>query len=212
MLTIDRAAREAQTIALDGPGGAGPPSGPARVRSSRCCSLLFMRTSDEESRLPTLSLTPIGIIHSTHHDANRTPIQPACAPGSAGRIEVFEAYAEGLADIEGFSHLHILYWLDRAAPASLTVMPFLEDVFHGIFATRAPMRPNPLGLSVVRLLERRGRVLLVEDLDVLDGTPLLDIKPYVERFDVRQGTRGGWTDGVDAETFRRRGRRDGPEN
>jgi tRNA (Thr-GGU) A37 N-methylase len=92
------------------------------------------------------------------------------------------------------------------------VTPFLEDVPHGTFATRTPTRPNPLGLSVVRLVERRGRMLFVEDLDVLDGTPLLDIKPYVERFDVRVGTRGGWTDGVDAETFRRRGSRSGPED
>lgn len=155
----------------------------------------------------TLTLTPIGVIRSDHEDPASTPIQPVCADGCRGRVEVFEAYAEGLADIEGFSHLHLVYWLHRAAPGTLTVMPFLEDVEHGIFATRTPTRPNPLGLSVVRLVERRGRILLVEGLDCLDGTPLLDIKPYVERFDVRLGTRGGWTDGVDAETFRRRGTR-----
>jgi tRNA-Thr(GGU) m(6)t(6)A37 methyltransferase TsaA len=166
-----------------------------------------VRSSDEELCPPILTLTPIGVIHSEHRDPGRTPIQTVCAVGSPGRVEVFEDFADGLADIEGFSHLHLLYWLHRAAPASLTVMPFLEDVSHGIFATRTPTRPNPLGLSVVRLVGRRGRTLLVEDLDVLDGTPLLDIKPYVERFDVRLGTRGGWTDGIDAATFRRRGTR-----
>jgi tRNA-Thr(GGU) m(6)t(6)A37 methyltransferase TsaA len=156
----------------------------------------------------TLALKPIGVIQSEHEDPASTPIQPVCAEGCCGRVEVFEAYSEGLADIEGFSHLHLIYWLHRAAPGTLTVTPFLEDVEHGIFATRTPTRPNPLGLSVVRLVERRGRILFVEGLDVLDGTPLLDIKPYVERFDVRLGTRGGWTDGVDAETFRRRGTRE----
>jgi tRNA-Thr(GGU) m(6)t(6)A37 methyltransferase TsaA len=154
-----------------------------------------------------VTLTPIGVIRSEHRDAATTPIQPVCAPGSPGRVDVFEPFVEGLEDIEGFSHLHLLYWLDRAGPARLTVTPYLEDVAHGIFATRTPTRPNPLGLSVVRLLERRGGTLLVEDVDVLDGTPLLDIKPYVERFDVRLSTRGGWTDGVDAETFFRRGTR-----
>ena len=156
----------------------------------------------------SLTLAPIGVIHSEHRDLALTPIQPVCADGCYGRVEVFEAFAQGLVDIEGFSHLHLLYWLHRAAPASLTVMPFLEDVPHGIFATRTPTRPNPLGLSVVRLVERQGTTLFVEGLDVVDGTPLFDIKPYVERFDVRLGTRGGWTDGVDAETFRRRGTRE----
>ena len=154
-----------------------------------------------------LPLTPIGIIRSEHRELKQTPIQPVCAEGSPGRIEVFDEFAEGLTDIEGFSHLHLIYWLHRAGPAALTVMPFLEDVRHGIFATRTPTRPNPLGLSVVRLVERRGSVLLVEDVDVVDGTPLLDIKPYVERFDLRQGTRGGWTERVDGDTMQRRGTR-----
>ena len=139
-----------------------------------------------------LTFTPVGIIHSEHHDPRRTPIQPVCAQGSRGRVEVFAQYAEGLDDVEGFSHLHLIYWLHRAgrwrsrSPASpLKVVPFLDDVPRGVFATRTPVRPNPLGLSLVRLVERRGAELLVEDLDVLDGTPLLDIKPYVEGFDLR---------------------------
>jgi tRNA-Thr(GGU) m(6)t(6)A37 methyltransferase TsaA len=162
---------------------------------------------DGNTGLQTLTLSPIGIIHSENCDPARTPIQPVCAEGCCGRVEVLDEYADGLVDIEGFSHLHLLYWLHRSAPASLMVTPYLEDVPHGIFATRTPTRPNPLGLSVVRLVERRGRMLFVEDVDVLNGTPLLDIKPYVERFDVRLGTRGGWTDSVDAETFCRRGTR-----
>ena len=94
-----------------------------------------------------------------------------------------------------------------ASPSPLKVVPYLDDVPRGVFATRSPVRPNPLGLSLVRLIERRGNVLVVEDLDVLDGTPLLDIKPYVEKFDLRVDTRGGWTDRVSDTTFRQRGER-----
>ena len=161
-----------------------------------------------------LELEAIGVIHSEHHVAKQTPIQPVCAEGSPGRVEVFPQYAEGLDDVEGFSHLHLIYWLHRAGdiasavagPSRLKVVPFLDDVPRGVFATRAPVRPNPLGLSIVRLVARRGADLLVEDLDVLDGTPLFDIKPYVERFDLRVGTRGGWTEKVSSETFVRRGK------
>jgi tRNA (adenine37-N6)-methyltransferase len=139
-----------------------------------------------------LTLEQIGVIHSEHHVARQTPIQPVCARGSAGRVEVFPQFSEGLDDVEGFSHLHLIYWLHRMAemvesiPGSspLKVVPFLDDVPRGVFATRTPVRPNPIGLSIVRLVERRGRDLLVEDLDVLDCTPLLDIKPYVEGFDL----------------------------
>ena len=152
-----------------------------------------------------LTLRPIGVIHAAHSDPVATPIQPVCAEGDCGEVEVFEPYAAGLDDVEGFSHVHLLYWLHRSGPPALKVTPFLDDTARGVFATRAPNRPNPLGLSVVRVLERHGRILVVGDLDVLDGTPLLDIKPYIERFDVRTGTRGGWSDQVDDGTFRRRG-------
>ncbi len=162
-----------------------------------------------------LTLSPVGIIHSEHTEPGRTPIQPVCALGSAGRVEVFPEYEEGLDDIEGFSHLHLIYWLHRAPETAnavsgarpLRVVPFLDDLPHGIFATRSPIRPNPIGLSIVRLVERRGRELLVEDVDVLDGTPLLDIKPYVEGFDLRVGTRGGWTERVSGDEFVQRGER-----
>jgi tRNA (adenine37-N6)-methyltransferase len=168
-----------------------------------------------EERMESLTLTPVGVIHSEHVEPRHTPIQPVCSQGSAGVIEIFPEYEEALTDIEGFSHLHLIYWLHRAGEATnavsgerlLKVVPFLDDVPHGIFATRSPIRPNPIGLSVVRLVERRGRELLVQDLDVLDGTPLFDIKPYVEGFDLRIGTHGGWTDQVSGKEFVRRGER-----
>lgn len=157
--------------------------------------------------LPTISYRPIGIIRSEHTEATATPIQPAFARDCRGRVEILPEYAEGLRDVEGFSHLYLIYALDRAGPARLVVKPFLQDVDRGIFATRAPFRPNPIGLSLVRLLGREGNVLHVDGLDILDGTPLLDLKPYAPRFDAVDQVRGGWTDEVDAETARRRGLR-----
>lgn len=155
----------------------------------------------------SLTYQPIGVIHSPHSDPQKTPAQPAYAAGIRGRVEVFAEYEEGLQDLEGFSHIHLIYAFHRADPLRFIVKPFLEDREHGVFATRAPNRPNPLGMSIVRLVGRQGRFLQVEDVDVLDGTPLLDIKPYVSRFDERQGTRDGWQDQIDEETARRLGRR-----
>jgi tRNA (adenine37-N6)-methyltransferase len=162
-----------------------------------------------------LTLEPVGIIRSEHRDHAQTPIQPVCAESSPGRVEVFPQFAEALDDIEGFSHLHLIYWLHRAGevasfvagPSPLKVIPYLDDVPRGVFATRTPVRPNPIGLSVVRLVQRCGSELIVEDLDVLDGTPLLDIKPYVEGFDLRIGTRAGWFEKVGGERFESRGKR-----
>ena len=154
-----------------------------------------------------ITFTPIGVIHSPHTDPQRTPIQPVYATGVAGEVEVFPEYEEGLRDLEGFSHIYLLYAFDRAGAARLTVTPFLEDREHGVFATRAPWRPNPIGLSVVSLVGRDGCRLRIEDVDVLDGTPLLDLKPYATRFDARTGARGGWVDDVDEETARARGKR-----
>ncbi|NLF38829.1 tRNA (N6-threonylcarbamoyladenosine(37)-N6)-methyltransferase TrmO [bacterium] len=154
-----------------------------------------------------IELTPIGVIHSAHTDASRTPIQPVYADGCTGTVEVFPAYAEGLLDLEEFSHVYLLYHFHRAGPAQLIVKPFLQDVHHGVFATRAPCRPNAIGLSVVRLVRRDGLMLHVAGLDVLDGTPLLDIKPYTARFDRFETTRNGWQDEVDEETAKRRGTR-----
>jgi tRNA-Thr(GGU) m(6)t(6)A37 methyltransferase TsaA len=154
-----------------------------------------------------IEYTPIGVIRSPHTRAEETPIQPVFAEGIPGRVELSPEYERGLRDIEGFSHLYLLYAFDRAEPPCLEVVPFLGTKPRGVFATRAPCRPNALGLSLVRLVRREGRVLHVEDVDILDRTPLLDIKPYVGRFDSRDGARGGWHDEIDDETAWVRGRR-----
>jgi tRNA-Thr(GGU) m(6)t(6)A37 methyltransferase TsaA len=123
------------------------------------------------------------------------PIQPAGAQGVAGTVELDPAYAEGLADLEGFSHICLLYHLHLSQGFSLVVKPFMDDTRRGLFATRAPKRPNPIGLSVVRLVRVEGRRLHVENVDVVDGTPLLDIKPYVPAFDAPEDVRLGWLTG-----------------
>ncbi len=160
-----------------------------------------------ELNLEIITYRPIGIIRSPHQKPEETPIQPAYARGCPGRAEVFPEFADGLRDLEGFSHLYLIFHLHRAGPAKLLVKPFLQDVDRGVFATRSPRRPNPIGLSIVRLVGREGSVLLLKDLDILDGTPLLDIKPYTAKFDGIKTTRNGWQDQVDAETARRLGRR-----
>lgn len=151
---------------------------------------------------------PIGVIHSEHTAAEDTPIQPVYAAGCLGRVEVAPSLADGLRDLEGFSHIYLIYSLHRASAAKLLVKPFLDDVERGIFATRAPCRPNAIGLSIVRLVRREGNVLHVDGLDILDGTPLLDIKPYTARFDCIAGTRDGWQEHVDESSSMERGRRE----
>jgi tRNA (adenine37-N6)-methyltransferase len=150
---------------------------------------------------------PIGVIRSAHTQPEITPIQPVFAEGCRGRVELLREFAAGLKDLEGFSHIYLIYHLHRAPPPRLLVMPFLQDVEHGIFATRTPCRPNPIGMSIVRLLRVAGCTLEVDELDVLDGTPLLDIKPYTARFDRVDETRNGWQDGLDEKEVQARGRR-----
>jgi tRNA-Thr(GGU) m(6)t(6)A37 methyltransferase TsaA len=135
---------------------------------------------------------PLGVIHSPFTETAGMPIQSVAAQGVAGWVELAPDFGEGLTDIDGFSHLWLIYHLHKIEGASLTVTPFLDNQPHGIFATRSPRRPNPIGLSVVRLVRREGLVLYIEDVDILDGTPLLDIKPYVPTFDVRQTDAIGW--------------------
>jgi tRNA-Thr(GGU) m(6)t(6)A37 methyltransferase TsaA len=120
------------------------------------------------------------------------PIQAAFADGAAGMVEVEPQYGEGLKDLEGFSHLILVYHFHQSEGYQLQVRPFLEEVVHGVFATRAPRRPNAVGISTVRLERIEGNRLYVSDLDVVDGTPLLDIKPYVPQFDDRCKVRIGW--------------------
>lgn len=151
---------------------------------------------------------PIGVIHSEHQVAQNTPIQPVYAQNCQGWAEIFPEYEDGLRDLEGFSHVYLIYHFHRVDSVKLTVKPFLQDVERGVFATRAPCRPNPIGLSVVELLRREGTTLHLKGVDILDGTPLLDIKPYTEKFDRFVPSRNGWQDEVDEETARRRGRRE----
>jgi len=140
-------------------------------------------------------LEPIGVIHSPFREPVGMPIQPRFATGVEGEAEIFDEFAEGLADLAGFSHLHLIYHLHRAGGYSLVVTPYLDDVPRGLFATRAPRRPNPLGLSVVRLVRVAGNRLTLAELDVVDGTPLLDIKPFNPAIDNRTGCRVGWMEG-----------------
>jgi len=137
----------------------------------------------------------IGMISSPFSRIEGMPIQPLGAEGLVGHIELDPDYAAGLKDIEGFSHLILIYHLHRIEGYSLEVKPFLDTVTHGIFATRSPKRPNAIGLSVVRLLSVDGRRLAFANPDMLDGTPLLDIKPYVAAFDQVQPEREGWFSG-----------------
>lgn len=137
---------------------------------------------------------PIGIIHSEHTDHDTTPIQGIFNP-SRGYVEVFPEYEQGLRDIESFSYLYLLYYFDRATGKNLLQKPFLDgEKDRGIFAIRHFNRPNPIGLSIVRLCRVCGTVLEVAGVDVLDGTPLLDIKPYVRQFDHRDDVKSGWVD------------------
>jgi len=140
----------------------------------------------------SISYRPIGVIHSSFERIEDMPIQPTGAAGIRGTVEVLAEYADGLKDLEGFSHLILLYHFHRAKKARLTVTPFLDTEPRGLFATRAPSRPNPIGLSVVKLLRVEGKTLLIENVDIVDGTPLLDIKPYVPEFDHGEGARIGW--------------------
>lgn len=138
--------------------------------------------------------TAIGVIHTPFRQAAGTPIQPTFAQGAEGTVEVLPQYADGLADLVGFDRIWLLYWFDQAGPARLRVVPFRDTTERSLFATRAPCRPNQIGLSCVRLVSVTGNVLTVADVDMLDGTPLLDIKPYVPQFDAFPTARAGWFD------------------
>ena len=135
---------------------------------------------------------PIGVVHSPFKESKGTPIQPPGGKGIDGTVEVFPEYAEGLKDVEGFSHIILIYHFHLSKGLSLKVKPYMENKLRGVFATRAPSRPNPIGISVVRLRRVEKNILHVRDVDFVDGTPLLDIKPYVPEFDVREVNKTGW--------------------
>jgi tRNA-Thr(GGU) m(6)t(6)A37 methyltransferase TsaA len=137
----------------------------------------------------------IGVIHSPFTDRKGMPIQPTSRASAPGVAEIFPEFVEGLRDLDGFSHVILLYHMHRAREASLIVTPFLDDETRGVFATRAPARPNPIGLSIVEVREVEGGRLHLANVDVLDGTPLLDVKPYVPEFDRPRHVRTGWLGG-----------------
>jgi len=140
----------------------------------------------------TIEFTPIGTIHTPHKTLANMPIQPTAAKGVQGWIELDLDYTDGLKDLDGFSHIILLFHLHKSQGYNLLVIPYLDKAQRGLFSTRAPKRPNPIGLSVVKLISIEGNRLNIENIDVLDGTPLLDIKPYVPVFDEQTEARFGW--------------------
>ena len=139
-----------------------------------------------------ITYKPIGIIHSPFLKPGNMPIQPAAALGIRGQIVINRDYTEGLSDLEGFSHLYLLYHFHLSGSFKLRVIPFLDNRKRGVFSTRAPKRPNAIGLSVVRLIEINDNILDIENVDIIDGTPLLDIKPYVREMEAVEHYRSGW--------------------
>ena len=145
----------------------------------------------------SININPIGVIHSPIANSDGAPIQPAFAQNYEGTVEVYEEFEEALLDLDGFERIWLLYWFDRASKFKLKVKPYMDDKLHGLFATRAPSRPNPIGLSCVKLLSINKNILRVSEIDILDGTPLLDIKPYAGKFDCFEVKRNGWLDTAD---------------
>lgn len=143
---------------------------------------------------PTINARVIGVIRTPFAEAAGTPIQAVYGSGLEGQVLLEASYAAALDDIEGFERLWLIYWMDRANDYKPRVIPYRDTKEHGLFATRSPGRPNPIGMSVVRLHRREGACLYIRDMDILDGTPLLDIKPYVPGFDCHPGSRAGWFD------------------
>lgn len=146
--------------------------------------------------METLTFNPIGVIHTPFKVPKGAPIQPRRSGGAQGTIELLPEFEPGLADLDGFSHILLLYWLHLSEGYKLKVVPFLDDQERGLFATRAPRRPNPIGLSVVSLERIEGRTLHIKNVDMVEGTPLLDIKPYVPSFDEAEEIRIGWLQGA----------------
>ena len=154
--------------------------------------LRIMNNLKETSNTNEIRYKPIGVIHSPFKESKGTPIQSIIAKDIEGTVEVFPEYVEGLKDLEGFSHIILIYHFHLSRNSSLEVKPYMDEKVHGVFATRAPSRPNPIGISIARLIKIKKNILQIRDVDILDGTPLLDIKPYVPEFDVRKVDKIGW--------------------
>jgi len=157
-----------------------------------------MHKREPETRAQSLAIAPIGLIHTPFKQATGTPIQGIAGESAEGVVEVHQDLVEGLRDLEGFDRLWLIYRFDRASVVQLVVRPYLDTAERGVFATRSPARPNHIGISVVRLLRVEQNRLFVADVDMLDGTPLLDIKPYVPAFDSFGQSRAGWLNGKSA--------------
>jgi tRNA-Thr(GGU) m(6)t(6)A37 methyltransferase TsaA len=139
-----------------------------------------------------MNFKPIGIVHSPFNKVLGVPIQPKAAKGIEGTVEVFAEFADGLTDLDGFSHIILICHFHLAKNYKLKVIPYMDDQQRGVFATRAPSRPNPIGISVVKLNRIENNILYIQDIDIIDGTPLLDIKPYVSEFDSKEDIKIGW--------------------
>ena len=146
----------------------------------------------KNTQIKQIIYKPIGIIRSPFKSAKGTPIQPKSAKGIKGKVVLKKTYQAGLKDLKGFSHIILLYHFHLSAGYSLEVKPFMDNNLRGVFATRAPRRPNSIGISIVKLLKIKDNILELEDVDIINGTPLLDIKPYVPGFDLRKTDRIGW--------------------
>lgn len=142
-----------------------------------------------------IELNPIGYIKTPFNSKKDMPIQPTGAKGIEGTIEIDQKFAEGLKDLDGFSHIVLIYHFHQSEGYNLTVVPFMDDKMHGVFSTRAPRRPNPIGMSVVKLNKIENNVLYIENIDVLDGTPVLDIKPFIPDVDSPEVNKLGWLEG-----------------
>ena len=149
-------------------------------------------------------IKPIGIIHSPHCSIENMPIQPKGASDVEGYVLVDEKYIDGLQDIEGFSHIYLLYSFHEATRTELIVTPFMDKQTRGVFATRSPLRPNHIGISIVKIKRVEGNKIVVEGVDILDGTPLLDIKPYIAKFDTVKESTSGWLQASDEEISKKR--------
>ncbi|MFW6375780.1 MAG: tRNA (N6-threonylcarbamoyladenosine(37)-N6)-methyltransferase TrmO [Thermoplasmatota archaeon] len=144
------------------------------------------------NNIEEINYKPIGIIHTPHKDPEGTPIQSKGAEGIIGEVEIYSQYTDGLKDLDGFSHIILIYHFHKSGKAPLLAKPYMDDEKHGVFAMRGPSRPNSIGLSIVKLTKVEGNKLHIENVDIIDGTPLLDIKPYVPDFDIHEVESFGW--------------------
>ncbi len=144
---------------------------------------------------PNISYQPIGFIRTPFNTVSDMPIQPSGANGASGIIEIKPDFMPGLIDLEGFSHIILIYHFHLIKEPKLSVVPFMDDQAHGIFATRSPARPNPIGFSIVKLKQIENNLLYIEGVDMVNNTPLLDIKPFFTKFDNRPDATSGWLDG-----------------